>query len=61
MHTCILVVKANHIDWNAWLGRIHQLAVLIVQDALKELSVQPRHLKHTFSALIAHTLIQKAA
>ena len=32
-----------------------------VQPAPKELTVQPRHLKHTFSALMAHTLIQKAA
>ena len=32
-----------------------------VQPAPKELTVQPRHLKHTFSALMAHTAIKRAA
>ena len=54
-------MKAKQIVWNAWLGHIHQLAVLIVQDAPKEHTVQPRHLKNTFFARMAHILIQKAA
>ena len=53
-------MKAKQIVWNAWLGHIHQLAVLIVQDAPKEHTVQPRPLKNTFFALTAHTLIQTA-
>ena len=56
-----LVVKAKQIVWNAWLGHIHRLAVLDVQHAPKERTVQPKHLKNTFFALMAHTLIQKAA
>ena len=54
-------MKAKQIVWNAWLGHIHQLAVLIVQDAPKEHTVQSRHLKNTFFARMAHILIQKAA
>ena len=54
-------MKAKQIVWNAWLGHIHQLAVLIVRHAPKERTVQPRHLKNTFFALMAHTLTQKAA
>ena len=54
-------MKAKQIVWNAWLGHIHRLAVLDVQHAPKERTVQPKHLKNTFFALMAHTLIQKAA
>ena len=54
-------MKAKQIVWNAWLGHIHRLAVLDVQHAPKERTVQPKHLKNTFFALMAPTLIQKAA
>ena len=54
-------MKAKQIVWNAWLGDIRRLAVLDVQHAPKERTVQPRHLKNTFFALMAHTLTQKAA
>ena len=54
-------MKAKQIMWNAWLEHIHRLAVLNVRRAPKEHTVQLRHLKNTFFALMAHTLIQKAA